>query len=88
MDEPLCSYGLGTRFAQWELKLQPKNQVPPPAVLHSTSLLWTLVSDAVTYAREVSSIVTNFDQQVTEKAKEIEELINSNEGISIHIEKQ
>lgn len=84
-EETLSAYGLGSRFSQWELAIVPKNDSPPPPVLHSKGLLWALVSDSVTFARDVSSIVTHFDQQVEEKAKEIEELGNSNEGIIIII---
>jgi hypothetical protein len=81
VDKPLCTYGLGSRFSQWELKMVLIKEAPPPAVLHSSGLLWALISDSVTFAREVSTIVTNFDHQVAEKAKEVEELCNSNEGM-------
>lgn len=81
-NETLSGYGLGSRFAHWELAIVSKAEAPPPPVLHSKGLLWALVSDSVTFARDVMSIVTHFDQQVEEKAKEIEELGNSNEGMS------
>lgn len=79
-DEPLYTYGLASRFSQWELKIVPKQNAPPPVTLHSRALLWTLVSESITYSRELSSMVANFDHQIAEKAKEIEEFTKTNEG--------